>query len=178
MHITPVMFVDPAGKTSELGPGMGGRGAIFNDPYDVIKYCKYICFYRGTRIVRHSVSGLSSWAIFQTIYLNDLEADPMTVQHEYGHIIQERDIGSFAYLVRIFTPSIIGCTLKVQNYYDQPWELTADIFGGVQNRPNYQYSFDEIERGMNQLKHGIPHTDREIVQFFTKIKRFFDRLIG
>lgn len=87
-------------------------------------------------MIRHSISGLSSAQIFGTIYLNS-NADLTSLNHEWGHGIQEKLMGSGAYLLNVAIPSVITYwTLPYDanydmNYYSMPWERTADFFGGV-----------------------------------------------
>ena len=107
----------------------------FNQSEDVAKKSKVFSFYKGEYVIRHSSSIFSSAQIFGTIFLNT-SARPESLNHEWGHGIQEKLMGP-AYLLRIALPSVITYwTLPVdtnyeKNYYSMPWERTADFFGGI-----------------------------------------------
>ena len=54
------------------------------------------------------------------------------VRHEYGHTVQLQQLGIVKYALCIGLPSWLEWGSK--DYYDKPWEVTADLFGGVQSR--------------------------------------------
>ena len=72
-----------------------------------------------------------------------------TLNHEYGHLIQESRMGSFNYIKYIAIPSLIGyfSDLSTAQYYAQPWERSADILGGVEGR-RYSYSAETNSNAM------------------------------
>jgi len=101
----------------------------------------YFSSYKGTLVFRHADDYLSSWAIFNVIFLNhsndQLSDRVMTLNHEYGHTLQEKEFGTAKYLVSIFLPSSIynafsrdSYILSI-NYYNMPWEYDADIRGNA-----------------------------------------------
>ena len=60
-----------------------------------------------------------------------------TLNHEYGHTLQCKELGLEKYLLSVFIPSMIynlasrnNKTLN-DNYYNMPWEYDADLRGGV-----------------------------------------------
>ena len=53
-------------------------------------------------------------------------------RHEYGHTVQLQQLGIVKYALCIGLPSWLEWGSK--DYYDKPWEVTADLFGGVQSR--------------------------------------------
>ena len=69
----------------------------------------------------------------------------MTLNHEWGHGVQERILGS-AYLFTVAVPSVAYYWYDVKvvgtsrDYYSMPWERTADWLGGV-NQSNYKKGF-------------------------------------
>ena len=65
-----------------------------------------------------------------------------TVRHEYGHIKQLEIIGPTVYMSTIGIPSMLN--LGDGDYYDKPWEVTADILGGVKTRT---HSRDVVAKG-------------------------------
>ena len=66
----------------------------------------------------------------------------MTLNHEWGHGVQERKFGP-AYFFKVFVPSVAYYWYNVKvngtsrDYYSMPWERTADWLGRV-NRCNYK----------------------------------------
>ena len=74
----------------------------------------------------------------------------VTLNHEWGHNMQELILGTPAYLVLVGAPSAIYCVsgdylnytgaTYERMYYSKIWERTADMLGGV-NRNNYDPFF-------------------------------------
>ena len=118
----------------------------FNQSESVVLNSKVLSFYKGETVVRHSVPNSSSLQIFGTIFLNsNLIYDSygrMTLNHEWGHGVQERILVP-AYLFTVAVPSLAYYRYDVKHngttrdYYSMPWERTADLLGGV-NRGNYK----------------------------------------
>ena len=50
------------------------------------------------------------------------------LKHEHGHYEQYKQLGLLKYLFAIAIPSL---THDPADYYSQPWEVTADLLGGV-----------------------------------------------
>lgn len=114
-----------------------------NKVYDSVHFSSY----NGTLVIRHSIDGLGSWAIFGTIFLSHDEDGLVddgketerenTLKHEYGHILQEKEFGTGRYLFEIALPSVIFCALYNKsdfiknNYYNLPWEHDADRRMGI-----------------------------------------------
>ena len=127
------------------------NGALnpFNQDESIALDAKVLGFYKGETVIRHSIPGLSSWQIIGVIYLNtDVKNNQDgydTINHEWGHGVQERIMGTANYAITIALPSMINCQFgRYQNYqntidrdriyYSKVWERTADLFGGVQGR--------------------------------------------
>ena len=96
-------------------------------------YSHFFSAYRRRPVLR--IYGRRSGS-FGVIFLTRESAkrkDPEDeVRHEYGHTIQLRQMGVLKYLIRIGLPS---WTSKAPGpYYDRPWEVTADLYGGVRSR--------------------------------------------
>lgn len=70
-----------------------------------------------------------------------------TVRHEYGHYLQLKELGIINYTKYIAIPSLRGFWggVKYSDYYSQPWEYGADLYGGV-IRDNYIYEDDAYEK--------------------------------
>ena len=101
--------------------------------------------YKGTPVLRHEISFITSFSISNTIVLNRYYVDENSVRHEWGHTVQEKLLGTSKYLTRIAIPSVIGCIKNPPSkiYYSLPWERTADMFGGV-DRPTGYYEGSDI----------------------------------
>ena len=176
----PVTYVDPNGYTQEVGYG----GSTLLDIDYVLLYCKDTCYFRGVLVIKHDdgelwcgVNGTTSCAYLNTIHLWSGEKFPNTLLHEYGHILQEQEIGELRYILNVGIPSMWGYLQHVKPYFLQPHEIIADFYGGV-DRPGYDYTFDNIEMGLNQQEYGLPYTDDEIFGFFTDIVRFWNSIFG
>ncbi len=122
----------------------------FNDDEKIALESQVVGFYKGETVIRHSIPNTSSAQILGTIFLNNSEGynpDGIdTLNHEWGHGVQERLLGTGAYLLFVGVPSAYYCynggylsapyPLDEKMYYSKIWERTADCFGGV-NRNNY-----------------------------------------
>ena len=129
----------------------------FNMDESVALKSNVFSFYKGEFVVRHDIPNTTSCQIFGSIFLNANEGDNYsgkeTLNHEFGHGIQERFLGLF-YTSRVAIPSLAsfnaGFSKKV--YYSLPWERTADYFGGVNRSSGYKkdsigWSFAELILG-------------------------------
>lgn len=74
-------------------------------------------------------------SVCNTIFMSRTEEDINIVKHEWGHTVQQSIMGTSKFIKRIAIPSIIGFNLNVKDYYSQPWERSADFFGGANNGP-------------------------------------------
>ncbi len=167
----PVMAV-VAGVVLINGNGDGliddfenGRLNPFNQSETVALDSRVLSFYKGELIIRHSLpEPATSMQLFGTIFLNRKEKNNVngkkTLNHEYGHGVQERILGSL-YLTRVAIPSFIyfwatlNTTATDIDYYSTPWERTADYFGGV-NRENsiWHYKSNSLEWSIAELLLG------------------------
>jgi hypothetical protein len=128
---------------------------IDNGSEQVVLDSHYFSFYKGNLVIRHSIPYVTSWAILHTVFLNRNESNIRSVQHEWGHTQQEEEIGTSNYIFYIALPSLYGYfTTPKDEYYSQPWERSADIYGGVKRYSN-QY----------------PMTDEEAMKYLKKIRR-------
>ena len=110
---------------------------INNEDEQVVLDSEYFAFYKGTLVIRHSSDFLTSGSLFGVIFLNTEDVDETTVHHEYGHALQERELGTMKYMAAVFIPSAAynlaareNPTLDT-NYYDMPWEYDADARGNA-----------------------------------------------
>ena len=169
----PVMRVDPTGawpkwlddlyskligKTIETGVGVIVDVVNYDkDNADENKVYKshYFSSYKGTLVIRHNIGFLTSWAFGGIIFLNhnlDEWNDPNDIMHEYGHIQQEQEMGTWKYIWKIAIPSVTfnifsdseGKNWFSKNYYNTPWEYDADNRGGA-TRPHSSW-VDTVSR--------------------------------
>lgn len=108
----------------------------FNNNDQVALDSQVLSFYKGRLVIRHSFID-AYFAIGGTIFLySHTYYDTNDLNHEYGHTIQENLLGPL-YITSIDIPSVLYYTFGSGMYYSQPWEHSADMFGGA-NRGNYE----------------------------------------
>lgn len=108
----------------------------------------YFSAYKGTLVVRTNLPRSGSFGIiFLNRNANRDENPEDVVRHEYGHTKQLEQLGIINYALCIGIPS--WQKWGKYKYYKKPWEITADIYGGVQSRYHYQ---GEINRGFEYLE--------------------------
>ena len=118
---------------------------VTNTDERVVLEAENYAFYKGRLVIRHSIKGQTSCAIGGIIFLNRnlVSNSPESIEivkHEYGHTVQESILGFYKYVRYIAIPS-----LKHRdpiNYYSNPWELTADLFGEVERPGGASYYVD------------------------------------
>ena len=80
------------------------------------------------------------------------------VKHEYGHVIQLREIGFENYIDYVAIPSVTCFILTEKGvfpediYFSLPWERMADYLGGVVGRDYYEKSEEIMWRYWNDIK--------------------------
>lgn len=97
-----------------------------------------VTFYRGVAIYKAHLPRSGS---FGAVIL-DRDSTVASLRHEYGHTRQLIVLGPLTYLLLIGVPSF-GETSH-RHYYDRPWEITADLLGGVTER---EHSSADCRRG-------------------------------
>ena len=118
------------------------------NPEAVFK-ANYFSCYKGKLVIIHSIENLASCSIFNTIILSRNDRNTKLLNHEYGHSLQEEQLGTFNYLFFVAIPSVTYFCVSRDNkqlkniYYSMPWEYKADQMGQV-NRDNYCSWADEI----------------------------------
>ena len=139
-----------ANKPSGSTPSMTGlqndlnNFNLFNKEVQAVKDATYISAYKGKLVIIHDLPWLGEragafGAVFLPKGLLDLPDDQLEalLKHESGHLMHMSALGPAIYALGIFIPSALN--ENHPNYYSQPWEIIADIFGGV-NRGNYSSS--------------------------------------
>ena len=108
----------------------------------------YFSAYKGVPVVRINGNRSGSFgAIFLTRETNNRTNPEDVVRHEYGHTRQLQELGVVRYAIDIGIPSALE--IGGGDYYSRPWEITADIYGGVQSR---QHTNKDIEAGFSYLE--------------------------
>jgi len=99
-----------------------------NTDEQVVLNSNYFSNYKGKFVLRTNLNRSGSFGI---LFINQ-KADKDTVRHEYGHTKQLDELGIIKYTLCVGIPS--WQEWGTDNYYDKPWEIMADIYGGVQSR--------------------------------------------
>ncbi len=126
--------------------------SFFNTDETKVLESKVFSSYNGTPVLKHSISGVTSFSLMNTIILNKDETSSNggidTVKHEWGHTVQESVMIMPKYMTRIAAPSVVGCIVNpsMKTYYSLPWERSADFFGGA-NRTEY-YAGSDVAAGL------------------------------
>ncbi len=110
----------------------------FNGDESAVIQSNKVSFYKGVPIFRTDLDRPGS---FCAIFLNPYSTEA-TLKHEYGHNIQQMIMGPVKYGLMIGLPSWREWSNRP--YYERPWEITADVFGGVTTRIHTQ---SDINRG-------------------------------
>ena len=105
---------------------------------------KGIAFYKGVPVLSADWMGSAALSFGIIIIGRDRVPSPSfadTLNHEYGHVIHFAMVGPIDYFTTTAIPSLVGAAISGNgssfqrfvrdNYYNLPWERTADYFGGV-----------------------------------------------
>ena len=89
--------------------------------------------YKGTLVVRQSVMTRSF--SFGIMFIarsenNNKDEGIQVIRHEWGHVYQMADLGLGRFITKIAIPSMASDGSDPL-YYEYPWELSADLFGGA-----------------------------------------------
>ena len=103
----------------------------------------YFSAYKGVPVVRIPANVRSG--SLGIIYLskntssNDLVPEDI-VRHEYGHTKQFQELGLTNYLITVGIPSYLNLGKEWGNNecYNKPWEVMANVYGGVEEYQNSQ----------------------------------------
>ena len=108
----------------------------------------YFSSYKGLFVIRTNLRRSGSYYIlFISKNMNKSNNPEDVVRHEYGHYLQLKKMGIIRYTLFIGIPSLLNWGKG--RYYEKPWEITADILGGVISR---KHSNRYITRGNDYLK--------------------------
>ena len=121
----------------------------FNTDESASLNSRKVSFYKGVPVFRTNKERSGSlgviflrrgWTDSQGNFYN--LNDPDELRHERGHNSQLMRMGIANYGLMIGLPS--WQEWSTRSYYDRPWEITADVFGGVTGRTHSQA---DINRG-------------------------------
>ena len=128
---------------------------VTNDDEQVVLDAEYFAFYKGKLVVRTNGERSGSFEIlFITRETNNRMNPEDIIRHEYGHTKQLDQLGIVHYALFIGLPSWLEWSSD--SYYDRPWEVTADTYGGVQSRNPTQAKIDAGEQYLDLIKSDIP----------------------
>lgn len=116
---------------------------IFNTNETAVLQSKKVSFYKGVPVFRFNYNRSGSYGL---ILLTKGISSITALRHEWGHNVQQLLLGPIKYGLCIGLPSALQWSNR--SYYDRPWEITADIFGGVTSR---KHSNLDISRGYSYL---------------------------
>jgi hypothetical protein len=107
-----------------------------------------VSFYKGMPVVWTNHSGGRSGSFLGIWLTGNNTADD--IDHERGHGKQQFIMGPLRFALMIGLPSWQqwGPPLERRDYYNRPWEVTADMYGGV-TRPTHTQA--DIDRGWRYL---------------------------
>lgn len=113
---------------------------VLNTDEQVVLAAEYFAFYKGCLAIRTNGKRSGSFGVlFITRETNTRDYPEDIIRHEYGHTVQLAQLGVVKYALCIGLPSFFEWGSD-QEYYRRPWEITVDIYGGVQSRcyPGYE----------------------------------------
>jgi len=117
---------------------------IKNEDEKKVLDAKIFSFYKGHPVLRvPGKRSASLWMLFITYETNKRRYPEDVVRHEYGHTVQLKKLGYFRFGFCIGIPSRF--MLGSRSYYDKPWEVLADVYGGVVSRQHDEQTIADGE---------------------------------
>ncbi len=118
-----------------------------NDDPSIALECNYYSCYKGKLVIRSPFSRPGSFgAIFIPYDMRTYDEkgydNSHYIMHEYGHTVQLNEMGAMKYLFCVGIPSVFewgSDSYYGNSYYDRPWELMADLYGGVTRSHDPRY---------------------------------------
>lgn len=114
-----------------------------NQDVETVYRSHYFSSYKGSLVIRIDSEFLTSAGIFHTIFLNHKydkygdEDKENILNHEYGHNLQEEEMGTLGFIIKVAIPSVAYNLFSRDNeelsacYNSMPWEYGADKLGGA-----------------------------------------------
>ena len=146
-------LADCGGGGGGYGFALAGRAAheiqnsVANTDPQAVLDGGVVTFYKGTPYIKLPI-GTAAFS-FGVVFIGDevgTRSDAIeTVLHEYGHSVHFSQIGAANYFIYVAIPSLVGYWTDVEyaDYYSQPYEYIADLFGKVERHHEgspYPYS--------------------------------------
>ena len=126
-----------------------------NGDEDKVLDARFISAYKGKLAVKKAGTGGRSFSLGVLFISPELKAGNRysidTVKHEYGHTVQLKRLGLAVYLKAVARPSMKSKETG-REYYSLPWEVTADMLGGVER----EHAEGSEERGEAYLADWLP----------------------
>ena len=98
--------------------------------------------YRGQWVIRHDLGGLmegNGMSFGRFMFVGENTGETLFL-HEHGHFREYQILGFTRFMAGIGIPSILNFNnrdwMGDLHYNNQPWEINAEIFGGVLDRNN------------------------------------------
>lgn len=130
---------------------------MLNRCMNTIFATNFISAYRGQLVLKVPFEGRSASLgpvmVLMNDVVNDVEGREL-IRHEWGHFVEFQRLGWFRYFVGIGIPSWRGGYASVAQrgpYYAQPWEIFADLFGGVGGEDR-THSLEAMELGLQYME--------------------------
>jgi RHS repeat-associated protein len=109
----------------------------FNSDAEATVNSSKVSFYRGVPVFRTSLDRSGS---YYAIFLNQ-NSDSDELKHERGHNSQAMNMGIANFGVMIGLPSAFEWSSR--DYYVRPWEVSADVLGGVEGRSHMRENINK-----------------------------------
>ena len=142
---------------------------LHNESEDVTLASNFFSMYKGQLVLRSPLQRSGSFGIMFLKYDcangGSVEDARNVVRHEHGHYLQMSQMTPAQYFLCYGIPSMKNAASYAYygDYYNKPWEITADILGGVQSRGHsqrdiiegfaYLYAVKKYGTGAYQLVH-------------------------
>ena len=155
----PVMFIDPKGLCTRCYTC--GILHACDDEWCINKYKGFVYrrevavlrnetnMYYGVPVVRVPIEKKYGFT-FDVIYLGKnvdaSEGGIELLRHEYGHILQQEELGRLGYITFIVVPSVLAFISSANlpmEYTDFPTEYVADLLANV-SREGHNYIMQEL----------------------------------
>ena len=111
--------------------------------------------YKGQLVIRFPWGKRSGMSLGRFMFLGNGVGDDdrgrRLIHHEHGHFLEYQQLGFLKYLAGIGIPSLVNNRRKTRPYFNQPWEVNADMLAGVR-RPD-EHTKEGIEQGRLYFEH-------------------------
>ncbi len=118
-----------------------------NEEEQVVVNSNFFSAYKGKLVLRTNKIRSGSLGILMITRKGNPTNIKELIRHEYGHTVQLQQLGFLRYLLFIGIPSWKQWKKEIP-YYERPWEITADLFGGVTSR---KHTEEKLATGIDYL---------------------------